>query len=65
MFSKREGEEKQGEFWIERARVSKPNEPGFLQQAERTFGGDGFCAAGLGVVCAGVLRREPGRATWD
>jgi hypothetical protein len=27
-------------------------EPGFLQQAERTFESDGFCAAGLGVVRA-------------
>lgn len=25
-------------------------EPGFLQQVERTFESDGFCAAGLGVV---------------
>jgi hypothetical protein len=29
MFSKREGEEKQGEFWIERSRVSKPKSEGF------------------------------------
>ena len=42
MFSKREGEEKQGEFWIESARVSKPKSQGFYSKlnehlAERDF----------------------------
>ena len=32
MFSKREGEEKQQEFWIERARVSKPPGEGFYSK---------------------------------
>ena len=32
MFSKREGEEKQGEFWIERARVSKPKSQDFYSK---------------------------------
>jgi transposase len=32
MFSKREGEEKQGDFWIERARVSKPKSQGFYSK---------------------------------
>ena len=32
MFSKREGEEKQGEFWIESARVSKPKSQGFYSK---------------------------------
>ena len=32
MFSKREGEEKQQEFWIERARVSKPPSQGFYSK---------------------------------
>ena len=32
MFSKRQGEEKQGEFWIERARVSKPTSQGFYSK---------------------------------
>jgi hypothetical protein len=64
MFSKREGGEKQGELWIKSASV-QAEEPGFLQQAKRTLGADGFCAAGLGVVCASFLRREPGRTTWD
>jgi transposase len=32
MFSKREGEEKQGEFWIERSRVSKPKSEGFYSK---------------------------------
>ena len=31
MFAKRQGEEKQQEFWIERTRVSEAPEPGFLQ----------------------------------
>ena len=32
MFAKREGEEKQQEFWIERARVSKPPSQGFYSK---------------------------------
>ena len=32
MFSKRESEEKQGDFWIERARVSKPKSQGFYSK---------------------------------
>jgi hypothetical protein len=32
MFSKRQGEEKQGEFWIESARVSKPTSQGFYSK---------------------------------
>ena len=32
MFAKREGEEKQEEFWIERARVSKPPSLGFYSK---------------------------------
>ena len=32
MFSKREGEQKQGEFWIESARVSKPKSQGFYSK---------------------------------
>jgi len=51
---------------LDRAHASlQAAEPGFLQQIERTFGGDGFCAPGLGIVRAGLSGREPGRATWD
>ena len=32
MFSKREAEQKQGEFWIESARVSKPKSQGFYSK---------------------------------
>jgi transposase len=32
MFSKREGEQKQGEFWIESARVSQPKSQGFYSK---------------------------------
>jgi transposase-like protein DUF772 len=32
MFSKRQAEEEQGEFWIERARVSKPKSQGFYSK---------------------------------
>jgi len=32
LFSKREGEEKQGEFWIESARVTRPNSQGFYSK---------------------------------
>jgi transposase len=32
MFSKRKSEEKQGEFWIERARVSRPKSQGFYSK---------------------------------
>ena len=39
MFSKREGEEKQGEFWIESARVSKPKSQGFYSKLNEHLAG--------------------------
>ena len=65
MFSKREGGEKQGEFWIESARVSKPKSQGFYSKLNEHLAEMDFARQGLGVVCASVLRREPGRTTWD
>jgi hypothetical protein len=64
MFFKWEGEEKQGDFWIESTRLGRPQEQGFIASST-SVGGNGFCAAGVCVVFAGVLRREPGRTTWD
>ena len=65
MFSKRQAEEEQGEFWIERSRVSKPKSQGFYRSLNEHFGSDGFCAAGVVVARASVLRGEPGRTTGD
>ena len=39
MFSKREGEEKQGELWIESARVSKPKSQGFYSKLNEHLAG--------------------------
>ena len=39
MFSKREGEEKQGELWIESARVAKPKSQGFYSKLNEHLAG--------------------------
>ena len=42
MFSKREGEEKQGELWIESARVAKPKSQGFYSKLNEHLAGMDF-----------------------
>ena len=62
MFIKWEGEESRETFGSRARDWADP--PGFIASST-SVGGNGFCAAGVCVVFAGVLRREPGRTTWD
>ena len=64
MFSRRQGEEKQGEFWIERGRVSKPKSQDFYSKlnehlAEMDFAGQvwALCAP---AYCEESRRGRPG-----
>jgi transposase len=57
MFSKREGEEKQGEFWIESARVSKPKSQGFYSKLKEHLAAMDF-ARQVWVLCAPAYREE-------
>ena len=57
MFSKREGEEKQGEFWIERARVSKPKSQGFYSKLNEHLAAMDF-ARQVWALCAPAYCEE-------
>ena len=57
MFSKREGEEKQGDFWIERARVSKPKSQGFYSKLNEHLAEMDF-ARQVWVLCAPAYCEE-------
>ena len=57
MFSKREGEEKQGEFWIERARVSKPKSQDFYSKLNEHLGAMDF-ARQVWALCEPAYREE-------
>jgi transposase len=57
MFSKREGEEKQGEFWIERARVSRPKSQGFYSKLNEHLAGMDF-ARQVWALCAPAYCEE-------
>ena len=57
MFSKREGEEKQGEFWIERARVSKPKSQDFYSKLNEHLGAMDF-ARQVWALCGPAYREE-------
>jgi hypothetical protein len=51
MFSKREGEEKQGEFWIERARVTRAKSQGFYSKLNEHLAAMDF-ARQVWALCA-------------
>ena len=57
MFSKRQGEEKQGEFWIERARVSKPKSQGFYSKLNEHLAAMDF-ARQVWALCGPAYREE-------
>jgi transposase len=57
MFSKREGEEKQGEFWIERARVSRPKSQGFYSKLNEHLAAMDF-ARQVWALCAPAYCEE-------
>ena len=57
MFSKRQGEEKQGEFWIERARVSKPTSQGFYSKLNEHLAAMDF-AREVWALCAPAYCEE-------
>ena len=57
MFSKREGEEKQGEFWVERARVSKPKSQDFYSKLNEHLGAMDF-ARQVWALCAPAYCEE-------
>ena len=57
MFSKREGEAEQGEFWIERARVAKPKSQGFYSKLNEHLAAMDF-ARQVRAMCAPVYCEE-------
>jgi Transposase domain (DUF772) len=57
MFSKREGGEKQGEFWIESARVSKPKTEGFYSKLNEHLAAMDF-ARQVWALCAPAYCEE-------
>jgi transposase len=57
MFSKRQAEEEQGEFWIERARVSKPKSQGFYSKLNEHLGAMDF-ARQVWALCAPAYCEE-------
>jgi transposase len=57
MFSKRHGEEKQGELWIESARVSKPTSQGFYSKLNEHLVGMDF-ARQVWALCAPAYCEE-------
>lgn len=57
MFSKREGEEKQGEFWIERTRVSRPKSQGFYSRLNEHLAAIDFARQVWGL-CASAYCEE-------
>ena len=68
MFSKRQAEEEQGEFWIERARVSKPRSQGFYSKLNEHLAAMDF-ARQVRALCAPAYCEEsrggrPGLILW-
>ena len=57
MFAKRQGEEKQQEFWIERTRVSKPPSQGFCSKLNEHLEAMDF-ARQVWALCEPVYREE-------
>ena len=57
MFSKRQGEEKQEEFWIERARVSKRSSQGFYSKLNEHLAAMDF-ARQVWALCGPAYREE-------
>ena len=57
MFSKRQAEEEQGEFWIERARVSKPKSQGFYSKLNEHLAAMDF-ARQVWALCAPAYCEE-------
>jgi transposase len=57
MFSKRQAEEEQGEFWIERARVSKPKSQGFYSKLNEHLAAMNF-AREVWALCAPAYCEE-------
>ena len=57
MFAKREGEEKQEEFWIERTRVSKPPSQGFYSKLNEHLAAMDF-ARQVWTLCEPAYREE-------
>ena len=57
MFAKRKGEEKQEEFWIERARVSKPPSQGFYSKLNEHLAAMNF-ARQVWALCEPAYREE-------
>ncbi|HVQ21342.1 MAG TPA: transposase [Terrimicrobiaceae bacterium] len=57
MFSKRQGEEKQEEFWIERGRVSKPSSQGFYGKLKEHLAAMDF-ARQVWALCGPAYREE-------
>ena len=57
MFSKRQGEEEQGEFWIERSRVSKPKSQGFYSKLNEHLAAMDF-AREVWALCAPAYCEE-------
>src|SRR5215510_3268091 len=57
MFSKREGEEKQGEFWIERARVTRAKSQGFYSKLNEHLAAMDF-AREVWALCAPAYCEE-------
>ena len=68
MFSKRQGEAEQGEFWIERSRVSKPKSQGFYSKLNEHLAAMDF-ARQVWVLCAPAIAKragvdDPGLIRW-
>ena len=57
MFAKRQGEEKQQEFWIERTRVSKPPSQGFYGKLNELLAAMDF-ARQVWALCEPAYREE-------
>ena len=57
MFSKRQAEEEQGEFWIERSRVSKPKSQGFYSKLNEHLAAMDF-ARQVWALCASAYCEE-------
>jgi hypothetical protein len=68
MFSKREGEEKQGEFWIESARVSKPKSQGFYSKLNEHLAEMDFARQVWALCARRIAKRagagDPGLILW-
>ena len=64
MFSKRQAEEEQGEFWIERSRVCKPKSQGFYSKLNEHLAAMDFARQVWGLCapayCEGSRGGRPG-----